>query len=119
MLKVWSKAMKRVVRRTLDTQNSSAVRSKGVIKDEYEVTWARGYSAYDLSVGCQKSEPWLLGDRFVMADRSGVPRFRNVILEAVIRQLAPRRVLEVGCGNGINLFFLPTSFQMSRSQGWN
>lgn len=110
ILKIWSKTMKRVVSRLLGTQSKPAVRSKDVIKDEYEITWARGYSAYDLSVGCRKPEPWLLGDTLVMADRSGVPRFRNVILKAVIRELEPRRVLEVGCGNGINLILLANQF---------
>lgn len=110
MIRIWSKAFKRVIRRLLGTKDASAMRSKDVIKDEYEVTWSRGYAAYDLSVGCRKPEPWLIGDKLVMADRSGVPRFRNVILEAAIRELAPRRVLEVGCGNGINLFLLANQF---------
>lgn len=110
IIRIWSKAMKRVARRLLATRSASSMRSKDVITDEYEVTWARGYSAYDLSAGCRKPEPWLLGDKLVMADRSGVPRFRNVILEAAIRELAPRRVLEVGCGNGINLFLLANQF---------
>jgi ubiquinone/menaquinone biosynthesis C-methylase UbiE len=39
-----------------------------------------------------------------------VPRFRNVILGGVIRTLKPRRVLEVGCGNGINLLLLANQF---------
>lgn len=110
VIQIWSKAVKRVTRRLLGTHNTSSVRNNNLIKDEYEVTWARGYSTYDLSLGCQKPEPWLVSDTLVMADRSGVPRFRNVILEAAIRQLAPRRVLEVGCGNGINLFLLANQF---------
>jgi len=109
-VRIWAKAVKRVIRRLLGTQDEAAVRSTDVIKTEYEVTWARGYAAYDLSVGCRKPEPWLLGDTLVMADRSGVPRFRNVMLEAVIRDLQPRRVLEVGCGNGINLLLLANQF---------
>jgi ubiquinone/menaquinone biosynthesis C-methylase UbiE len=109
-VRVWSKAVKRVIRRLLGSQDESSGRSTDVIKNEYEVTWARGYAAYDLSVGCRKPEPWLLGDTLVMADRSGVPRFRNVMLEAVIREVQPRRVLEVGCGNGINLFLLANQF---------
>lgn len=109
-LRPWSKAAKRVVRRLLGSKTDAAVRSTDVIKTEYEVTWARGYAAYDVSLGCRKPEPWLRGDRLVMADRSGVPRFRNVIFEAVIRDLQPRRVLEVGCGNGINLLLLANQF---------
>lgn len=110
MAQIRVKAMKRVVRRLLGSSESSGTRSKDVIKGEYEGTWSRGYAAYDLSVGCRKPEPWLLRGESIMADRSGVPRFRNVILGAAIRTLKPRRVLEVGCGNGINLLLLANQF---------
>jgi SAM-dependent methyltransferase len=102
-------AAKRAWRRVVGAKEGIQ-RSKQLIAGEYESAWSRGYAAYDLSVGCRKPEPWLLRGEGFMADRSGVPRFRNVILGAVIRKLKPRRVLEVGCGNGINLLLLANQF---------
>lgn len=102
-------AAKRAWRRAIGTREASQ-RSKKVIAGEYEGAWSRGYQAYDLAVGCRKPEPWLLRGESFMADRSGVPRFRNVILGAVMRTLRPSRVLEVGCGNGINLLLLAGQF---------
>ena len=103
-------AVKRAARRIIGRDAVTANRGKAMIADEYEGAWSRGYSAYDLSVGCRKPEPWVYRDMPVMADRSGVPRFRSVILSGVIRALKPSRVLEVGCGNGINLLLLANSF---------
>lgn len=103
-------ALKRATRRVLGGEAASGSRSKDVITGEYEGTWSRGFSAYDLSVGCRKPEPWLYRGEDLTADRSGVPRFRNVILGGAIRTLKPRRVLEVGCGNGINLLLLANQF---------
>jgi SAM-dependent methyltransferase len=85
-------------------------RKKSVIVGEYEDPWSRGFSAYDLSAGCARPEPWLYRNMPLMADRAGVPRFRSVILSAVLRQLKPKRVLEVGCGNGVNLLLLANAF---------
>jgi SAM-dependent methyltransferase len=106
---IWWNAVKRAWRRAVGAEEGAG-RNKQVIAGEYERAWSRGYAAYDLSVGCRKPEPWLLRGEPFMADRSGVPRFRNVILSAVMRTLKPRRVLEVGCGNGINLLLLANQF---------
>lgn len=103
-------AAKRAFRRLAGGRASSGTRSKDVIAGEYESTWSRGFAAYDLAIGCRKPEPWLWRGQNIVADRSGVPRFRNVILSGVIRTLKPRRVLEVGCGNGINLLLLANRF---------
>jgi SAM-dependent methyltransferase len=102
-------AAKRAWRRAIGVKNGVR-RNKQVIAGEYESAWSRGYAAYDLSAGCRKPEPWLLRGEGFLADRSGVPRFRNLILAAVIRTLKPQRVLEVGCGNGINLILLASQF---------
>lgn len=103
-------AAKRAMRRVLQGKAQSGSRGKTVIADEYEGAWSRGFGAYDLNNGCRKPEPWLFRDQPIMADRSGVPRFRSVILAGVIRTLKPKRVLEVGCGNGINLLLLANAF---------
>jgi SAM-dependent methyltransferase len=103
-------AAKRGLRRLAGGRAYSGTRNTEVIAGEYEGAWSRGFAAYDLAAGCRKPEPWLWRGRSIVADRSGVPRFRNVILGGVIRAMRPRRVLEVGCGNGINLLLLANQF---------
>lgn len=104
------KAMKKAVRRVWSGEGGLRSRKKDIIFDEYESAWSRGFGAYDLSAGCARPEPWLYRDQKLLADRAGVPRYRSVILAAAIRALKPKRVLEVGCGNGINLLLLANSF---------
>jgi SAM-dependent methyltransferase len=103
-------AARRAFGRVLHGEAHSGNRSKAVISGEYEDAWSRGFAAYDLALGCRKPEPWLFRGEPLMADRAGVPRFRSVILAAALRCLKPRRVLEVGCGNGINLLLLANAF---------
>lgn len=107
---VRKKAIKKAVRRMIGGVGGPFSRKKSLIVGEYEDTWSRGFSAYDLSAGCARPEPWLYRNMPLMADRAGVPRFRSVILSAVLRQLKPKRVLEVGCGNGVNLLLLANAF---------
>ncbi len=104
------KAMKKAVRRIWSGEGGLKSRKKAIIHDEYESAWARGFSAYDLSAGCARPEPWIHGERKFLADRAGVPRYRSKLLASVIRKLQPKRVLEVGCGNGINLLLLANAF---------
>ncbi len=103
-------AAKRALRRVTTGNTSSGTRSKDVISGEYETAWSKGFEAYDMARGCKKPEPWIYKDQNIVADRAGVPRFRNVILNGVISTLKPKRVLEVGCGNGINLLLLANQF---------
>lgn len=101
---------KRAARRLLGMTDASGARNKDVILGEYEGTWSRGFGAYDLSAGCRRPEPWFYRGERLWADRAGIPRLRNVIISAVVRALKPRRVLEVGAGNGINLVLLANQF---------
>lgn len=40
----------------------------------------------------------------------GIKKVHHLLLARTIRELRPRRVLEVGCGNGLNLFMLSNMF---------
>jgi SAM-dependent methyltransferase len=104
------KAVKKAFRRLYSGEGGLKSRKRDIILDEYESAWSRGHSAYDLSLGCQRPEPWIHGEHKFLADRAGVPRFRSVMLAAVLRMLRPRRVLEVGCGNGVNLLLIANAF---------
>jgi SAM-dependent methyltransferase len=105
-----NKAVKKAVRRIWSGEGGLKSRKRDIILDEYESAWSRGFDAYDLSAGCARPEPWIHGSRKFLADRAGVPRYRSVMLASVIRALKPKRVLEVGCGNGVNLLLLANAF---------
>jgi hypothetical protein len=74
------KAVKKAFRRLYSGEGGLKSRKRDIILDEYESAWSRGHSAYDLSLGCQRPEPWIHGEHKFLADRAGVPRFRSVII---------------------------------------
>lgn len=105
-----NKAVKKAARRIWSGEGGLKSRKQAIIFDEYESAWSRGFAAYNLAAGCTRPEPWIHGKEKYLADRAGVPRYRSVMLAAVLRALKPKRVLEVGCGNGVNLLLLANAF---------
>jgi SAM-dependent methyltransferase len=97
---------KRVVRKLQGRGN----RDRSKVSAEYEAVWSAGYDRYDTSRDPDRFSPWLYGTRHFLASAAGAARFRSILLGAVIRKLNPSSVLEVGCGNGINLFLLAGAF---------
>ena len=57
-----------------------------------------------------KVTPWLWRGRPILFDAAGAARFRLPLYAAVIKQLKPRHILEVGSGDGINLLLLAGAF---------
>lgn len=102
------RTLRRAIDRTLGLEGGK--RDKAVILAEYEEAWTKGYLRYDVSAGCVRPDPWDYRGQPMLADRAGIARFRSVILGRVIETLKPRNVLEVGCGNGINLLLLAGAF---------
>lgn len=86
------------------------VRSTGRILNEYEAAWQAGHTRYDITRGPQSFTPWRWRDQDILVDAAGSARMRNIMFGAVIRALKPKRVLEVGCGEGINMFLLSGAF---------
>lgn len=109
-LKLVLKQRRATLKRAFSGEKETDGRQAEKIKAEYQVAWSRGYEAYDLARGCRKPEPWHFRGKRMILDRAGVARMRSIMLAAVIRQIKPRRVLEVGCGNGINLLQLAGAF---------
>ena len=54
--------------------------------------------------------PWVWRDRRIFASDYGGTRYRQLLLIRAIELTQPRTVLEIGCGNGINLILLACRF---------
>jgi len=81
------------------------------VRAEYSKAWASiDYAQYDPSRTPPRPSPWeWRGERYSASDLGGT-RVRQLLLVRLLEQLRPRRVLEVGCGNGVNLMLLAGRF---------
>lgn len=101
---------KRLLRQRL-TGGSGKGRAAEAVLEEYSKAWSGiDYEIYDPEGPAQKKTPWELGEERFFASDVGATRFRQLLLIRVIQALRPRRVLEVGCGNGINLLLVAGRF---------
>jgi SAM-dependent methyltransferase len=105
-----TRLMRRMGKRLLRKLKGGGDRDKAKVSAEYEAVWSAGYERYDADREPERFSPWLYGSKRFLASGAGAARFRSIMLGAVIRKLNPASVLEVGCGNGINLFLLASAF---------
>ena len=98
--------LKRMIKRLLGLKQ----RDSKAIQAEYHDAWASGHGKYDLAAGPRKPAAWLWNARRLALEGIAAARLRAPLLAAVIERLKPKRVLEVGCGNGINLLSLAGRF---------
>jgi len=87
-----------------------AKRDRSAIEREYKDAWGAGYRRYRLGRTDLKPKPWHWRGRRLLLDPAAATRLRTVLFAAVIDELKPKRVLEVGSGNGINLLSLAGAF---------
>jgi ubiquinone/menaquinone biosynthesis C-methylase UbiE len=111
---VWSRDVRR---RALKSAARIAKRLLGrkrrdthAIQAEYAEAWSAPYERYDIHRVPKRAVPWMWGERRLLLDPNVAARVRAPMLAAVIRKLKPKRVLEVGFGNGINLLVLAPAF---------
>jgi SAM-dependent methyltransferase len=81
------------------------------VRSEYAKAWAKiDYAEYDPARTPPRPSPWTWrGERYSASDLGGT-RVRQLLLVRLLERLRPRRVLEVGCGNGVNLMLLAGRF---------
>lgn len=85
-------------------------RGNAEIREEYTHAWAAGYDRYRLDRRNLNPAPWLWRGRQLLLDPAAAARLRTLLFAAVIDDLEPKRILEVGSGNGINLLNLAGAF---------
>lgn len=106
-----SKIRRKYLKRMVLGWLPSTQRNERTVIDEYSKAWQLSeYDKYDLHQPLARVSPWEWGEQKLFASDVGATRFRQLILIRVIEQLKPRTVLEVGCGNGINLILLACRF---------
>jgi SAM-dependent methyltransferase len=102
----FSKSVRRMLKRLIGAKKRDQER----IQSEYGPAWAAGHAKYDTSLGARKPAAWVWGDRHLTLDGVAAARLRAPMFAAALAALKPRTVLEVGCGNGINLLSLAGTF---------
>jgi SAM-dependent methyltransferase len=100
------RALTRMIKRILGLKQ----RDRKAIQAEYHDAWSSGHAKYDVSAGPKKPAAWKWNTRKLALDGLAAARLRAPLLAAVIDRLQPKKVLEVGCGNGINLLSLAGHF---------
>lgn len=86
-------------------------RSSAVVQAEYADVWSRaGFDRYDPANPPAGDTPWRWRDQCLLANTTGATRWRQLLLIRAIETVRPRTVVEIGCGNGINLMMLACRF---------
>lgn len=81
------------------------------IKRQYAVNWSDfDFNSYDPTLRTPPINLWTWGKRRLFARVRVGARVRQYLLVRVLETVKPRRVLEVGSGNGINLLLLSGQF---------
>lgn len=88
------------------------------IREEYDGAWARKRLApYEMEPRPSAGAAWQYGDEVMFATSAAGSRARLLVLMRTIAWLHPRSVLEVGCGNALNLLTLACRFPEMRFAG--
>lgn len=103
--------LRKYVKQVLMRWSRRQRRDKEAVIREYSRAWQPSvYDNYRLGGPLARISPWeYLGQKMFASDVGGT-RFRQIFLIRMIELTQPRRVLEVGCGNGINLMLLAGRF---------
>lgn len=105
------KALRRMWRGLGDQASPREGRSSAIVQAEYADVWSRaGFDRYDPGNAASGNTPWLWRNQRLLANTTGATRWRQLLLIRAIEKVRPRTVVEIGCGNGINLMMLACRF---------
>lgn len=105
-------------RRWLGWLGKGKRRDQSKIKELYDGAWARKrLQPYAMEPRPSEGAPWQYGSQVMFATSAAGSRARLLVLMRTIALLGPRTVLEVGCGNGLNLLLLACRFPDIRFAG--
>jgi SAM-dependent methyltransferase len=105
--KIW----RQYLQRRLFGWRRHAQRLKSSVAREYNDEWLSiDHRSYSVDAAPGKQSLWQWGNQLTLASNRGGTRVRQLLLIRTIELLKPKRVLEVGCGNGINLLLLAGRF---------
>lgn len=112
------KALRRMWRDPGDQASPRHGRSSAIVQAEYADVWSRaGFDRYDPHDAPAGSTPWLWRKQCLLANTTGATRWRQLLLIRAIEKVRPRTVVEIGCGNGINLMMLACRFPQTAFTG--
>ena len=93
-------------------------RHKTAVAREYSDEWLGiDHRSYSLDATPGKRSLWQWGNQLYLASNRGGTRVRQLLLVRALDFLKPKRVLEIGCGNGINLLLLAGRFPETQFTG--
>jgi SAM-dependent methyltransferase len=93
-------------------------RDQTLIRDQYDDAWARKRLApYEMEPRPSAGAAWQYGNQVMFATSAAGARARLLVLMRTVALLRPASVLEVGCGNGLNLLSLACRFPATRFAG--
>lgn len=116
----WRRGLHRRVRRALLRslgRLTGKSRDRTSIDKEYSAAWSAGYDRYRPGRNNLKGVPWTWRKKHLLLDMAAAARLRALFIATVVEELRPASVLEVGCGNGINLFSIAGAFPGIRFTG--
>jgi ubiquinone/menaquinone biosynthesis C-methylase UbiE len=94
-------------------RNELPARDRERIEEQYSVIWSRGLDEH--LAGRPTAFEWSRGT--CLARSIARKRVHQLVLLKTLEAIAPRTVLEVGCGNGFNLLLLSSHFPGIRFGG--
>ena len=93
-------------------------RDQDVIGEEYGASWTRkGLEPYAMDRRPARGAAWTYAGETMFATAAAGARARLLVLMRAVAWLRPGSVLEVGAGNGVNLFLLACRFPDVRFAG--
>lgn len=108
----------RLIKRRLLGSLSGTKRTQKTVYDSYNAKWtARFFPSPETANQKREASYVRFGQGGLLLKVGGIPLMHSMMIAKVIEQLQPRRVIEVGCGYGTNLFGLAAAFPHIRFSG--